>query len=38
MNGIFTGTGPDVIHYGVDKNGLRKVGETNLIKVLQDNF
>lgn len=38
MNGIFSGSGPDVIHYGVDKNETRNIGETNLVKVPQANF
>jgi hypothetical protein len=38
MNGTFTGSGTDVIHYGIDKSETRKVGETNLIKVDQVSF
>lgn len=32
MNGIFTGTGPEVIRYGIDKSETQDIGETNLIR------
>lgn len=38
MNGIFTGSGIDVIKYGIDRKETTNIGETNMIKVHQGSF
>lgn len=35
MNGIFNGSGPDIIKYAIDKSETRNIGEVNMIKVCQ---